>query len=101
MPKSYTSRELMKMRYLITLEQTEKGFSVQVPDLAIITWGKDIEDAKLAAAEAINTNLQVYRDIGKPLPGYGSALTHLENPDFAGLLFGYVEICETEEKLAA
>ena len=69
------------MRYLITLEQTEKGFSVQIPDLAIITWGKDIEDAKHAAVEAINTNLQVYREIGKPLPVYGSALTHLENPD--------------------
>ncbi len=89
------------MRYLITLEQTEKGFSVQVPDLAIITWGKDIEDAKLAATEAINTNLQVYREIGKPIPGYGSALTHLENPDFAGLLFAYVEISEIEQRIAA
>ncbi len=89
------------MRYLITLEQTETGFSVQIPDLAIITWGKDVEDAKQAAAEAINTNLQVYRDIGKPIPSHSSVLKHFENPDLAGLLFAFVEIYETEEKLAA
>ena len=37
------------MRYLIMLEQTEAGFAVQVPDLAIVTYGETIEAAKQAA----------------------------------------------------
>ena len=37
------------MRYLIMLEQTEAGFAVQVPDLAIVTYGDTIEAAKHAA----------------------------------------------------
>jgi hypothetical protein len=45
------------MRYLIILEQTETGFAVQAPDLAIATYGEDIQAAKLAAGEAIRSNL--------------------------------------------
>lgn len=41
------------MRYLIMLEQTEAGFAVQVPDLAIATYGDTIEAAKQAACAAI------------------------------------------------
>ena len=45
------------MRYLIMLEQTEAGFAVQVPDLAIVAYGETIEAAKHAAGEAIQSNL--------------------------------------------
>jgi len=31
------------MRFLIMLEQTDAGFAVQVPDLAIVTHGENIE----------------------------------------------------------
>ena len=41
------------MRYLIMLEPTEAGFAVQVPDLAISTQGRTIEEAKRAALKAI------------------------------------------------
>ena len=34
------------MRYLIMLEQTDSGFAVQAPDLAIATYGESIEAAK-------------------------------------------------------
>jgi hypothetical protein len=44
------------MRFLIMLEQTEAGFAVQVPDLAIMTFGADIEAAQDAAREAIHIN---------------------------------------------
>ena len=37
------------MRYLIMLEETESGFAVQAPDLAIATFGESIEAAKHAA----------------------------------------------------
>ncbi|MFO7886050.1 MAG: hypothetical protein R6U68_14635 [Desulfobacteraceae bacterium] len=48
------------MRFLIMLEQTSAGFSVQVPDLAVITYGKDVADAKRAANE------EMYMDCGFP-----------------------------------
>mgnify|MGYP005843851341 CR=1 FL=1 len=38
------------IRYLIMLEETEEGFAVQVPDLAVVTHGGDVETAKRAAA---------------------------------------------------
>lgn len=34
------------MRFLILLEQTETGFAVQAPDLAITAYGENIETAK-------------------------------------------------------
>ncbi len=37
------------MRFLIMLEQTETGFAMQIPDLAITTYGENIEAAKRAA----------------------------------------------------
>ena len=45
------------MRFLIMLEQTETGFAVQAPDLAIATYGESIEAAKRAAGEAIRSIL--------------------------------------------
>ncbi|MEW5767522.1 MAG: type II toxin-antitoxin system HicB family antitoxin [bacterium] len=91
------------MRFIIMLEQTEAGFSVQVPDLAIVTYGKNIADAKLAAIEAIKINLDAYQEAGKEVPERRSMLTHLGNPDFADLLFTYVDVylSRPEEKLAA
>ncbi len=46
------------MRFLIMLEQTETGFAVEAPDLAIATYGETIEAAKRAASEAIQINLE-------------------------------------------
>lgn len=89
------------MRFLIALEQTEKGFSVQVPDLAIITWGRNIAEAKLAASEATRTNIEIYREIGKNIPSFKPVSCHLENPDFADSLFAYVDIFEESERIAA
>ena len=53
------------MHSLIVLEQTEAGFSVQVPDLAIVivTHGKNIQEAKNYAIEAIKTNLDAYQEL--------------------------------------
>ncbi len=88
------------MHSLIVLEQTEAGFSVQVPDLAIVTHGKNIQEAKNYAIEAIKTNLNAYQEAGKEVPQKESVLTHLENPDFEGLLFTYVEVCKPNEIVA-
>lgn len=89
------------MRFLITLEQTENGFAVQVPDLAITTCGESIEAAKRAASEAIRINLDPYQETGQQVPDEQAALRHLENPEFQDLLFAHVEVASPKGRLAA
>ncbi len=89
------------MRFLIMLEQTETGFAVQAPDLAITTYGETIEAAKRAAAEAIQINLEAYQEAGQRVPDRQAVSRHLENPEFRDLLFAYVEVAEPKGKIAA
>jgi predicted RNase H-like HicB family nuclease len=89
------------MRFLIMLEQTEAGFAVQVPDLAIATCGEDIEAAKRAVIEAIQINLEAYQDAGQQIPDELDASRHLANPEFRDLLFAYVEVAEPKGRMAA
>ena len=89
------------MRYLIMLEQTETGFAVQVPDLAITTYGESIEAAKRAAGEAIRTNIEAYWEAGQRLPDGQAVSSHLENPEFRDLLFAYVEVENPKGRIAA
>lgn len=88
-------------RFLIMLEQTEAGFAVQVPDLAIITCGENIDAAKRAAAEAIQVNLEAYREAGQQVPEEQDVSRHLANPEFRDLLFAYVEVAEPKGRIAA
>ena len=83
------------------LEQTEAGFAVQVPDLAVVTSGENIEAAKQAAIEAIQINLEAYREAGQAVPERQSVEYHLENPEFQELVFAYVEVPEPKEQIAA
>ena len=89
------------MRFLIMLEQTDKGFAVQVPDLAITTYGENIEAAKRAASEAIRANLETYQKAGQRVPEGQAASHHLENPEFRDLLYAYVEVAGPKDKIAA
>ena len=89
------------MRFLIMLEQTETGFAVQAPDLAIITYGENIEAAKRAAGEAIRSNLEAYREAGQPVPEAQDFSNHLANPEFRDLLFAYVDVAEPHGRIAA
>ena len=89
------------MRFLIVLEPIETGFSVQVPDLAIVTHGDSIEAAKKAAVKAVKINLEAYQEANQKVPERKSVLTHLENLDFKDLLFTYVDVAEPGEKKAA
>jgi hypothetical protein len=82
------------MRFLIMLEQTESGFAVQVPDLAITTYGENIGAAKRAAAEAIRVNLECYRETGQRVPDGQAVSRHLENPEFRDLLFAYLDVSD-------
>ena len=89
------------MRFLIMLEQTETGFAVQVPDLAITTHGENIEAAKRAAGEAIEINLEAYQEAGQRVPDEQPVSRHLENPEFRDLLFAYVEVAGPKGQMAA
>jgi predicted RNase H-like HicB family nuclease len=89
------------MRFLIMLEQTETGFAVQAPDLAIATYGENIEAAKRAAGEAIRSNLEAYRAAGKQAPQPQDVSSHIENPEFRDLLFAYVDVAEPQGRIAA
>ena len=88
-------------RFLIMLEQTESGFAVQAPDLAIVTHGETIEAAKRAACEAIQVNLAAYEAAGLAVPPTQSAFHNLENPDYKDLLFAYLEIAAPPGRIAA
>ena len=89
------------MRFLIVLEQTETGFAVQAPDLAIATYGENIEAARRAASEAIRSNLGAYREAGRPVPEVQGVSNHLDNPEFRDLLFAYVDVAEPHGRIAA
>ena len=89
------------MRFLIMLEQTETGFAVHAPDLAIATFGQSIEAAKRTAREAIRINLEAYREAGQLVPEGQSISTHLENSEFRDLLFAYVGVAEPQARIAA
>ena len=89
------------MRFLIVLEQTETGFAVQAPDLAIAAYGDCIEAAKRAAGEAIRSNLEAYREAGQPVPEAQGVSDHLENPEFRDLLFACVDVAEPQGRIAA
>ena len=89
------------MRFLIMLEQTETGFAVQVPDLAITTYGENIDAAKRAASEAIQINLEAYQEAGQRVPDEQAVSRHLENPEFRDLLFAYVEVPGPKGQVAA
>lgn len=83
------------------LEQIDGGFGVQVPDLAISTWGGTTATARQAAIEAIQANLEAYDETGQPIPPPQSVSSHLTNPDFKDLLFAYVEVPVTSDLVAA
>jgi len=89
------------MRFLIVLEQTETGFAVQAPDLAITTYGENIEADKRSAGEAIRINLEGYREAVQQVPEAQGVSNHVENPEFRDLLFAYVDVAEPQGRIAA
>ncbi len=73
----------------------------KAPDLAIATYGENIEAAKRAAGEAIRSNLEAYREAGQRVPEAQCVSKHLGNPEFRDLLFAYVDVAEPQGRIAA
>jgi hypothetical protein len=59
------------MRCLIMLEETSEGFAVQVPNLAIVTYGDDVPYSPLRPTDGSRSN----RPTGFPCPSPGQ--THI------------------------
>jgi hypothetical protein len=57
--------------------------------------------SEACAVEAIHANLEAYEDAGKHPPARRPVAEHLNNPDFDGLLFTFVEVEETRKDMAA
>jgi len=64
------------LRYQIVLRpEPEGGFTVFVPSLpGCITWGKDIDEARRMAVDAIRGYIASLRRHGDPVPSDGEAL---------------------------
>ena len=58
----------MKTVYPVIFTQTEDGFLVEVPDLDILTEGKDIADAIDMARDAIGLHCITCEDMNKEIP---------------------------------
>lgn len=58
----------MKTVYPVVFTQTDEGILVEVPDLAILTEGKDMADAIDMARDAIGLQCIALEDKGKELP---------------------------------
>jgi len=89
------------MRFLIMLEQTETGFAVQAPDLAIATYGESIEAAKRALAKRFGATS---KPIGKPDNGClkrKAFQTILRIPNFGICCSAYVDVAEPQGRIAA
>ena len=65
------------LRYhVIFRPEPEGGFTVLVPSLSgCITWGKDIEEAKKMAQEAVELYIESLRDDGEEIPVDSGILT--------------------------
>ena len=73
---------------------------VRTTDLVIVTNGKNTEEAKQTGIKVIKINLEAYSEVEKDFPERESVTKHLENSDFAGLLFAYVNVYNERKKAA-
>ena len=74
------------MRFLIMLEEPEAGFAVQVPDLAITTFGENVEAARQAASKAIRINLEALSNVMRDMQGQYSRYLNQKYADRPDLL---------------
>jgi hypothetical protein len=89
------------MRFLIMLEQTETGFAVQAPDLALATTARTSKQpSKLPAKRSVSTSKPI-REAGQQVPEGQGVSNHVENPEFRDLLFAYVDLAEPQGNIAA
>ncbi|MGA3264437.1 MAG: type II toxin-antitoxin system HicB family antitoxin [Terracidiphilus sp.] len=57
------------MKYPVNIEPDEEFFLVTFPDIPeAITQGDDVEDAKLHAADVLESALDYYLESGRPIP---------------------------------
>ncbi len=82
------------MRYPIALE-TDDGvsFSVIVPDLpGCFSAGDNLDEALAMTAQAIDGHVEILVEDGGEIPLPGAIAAHRANPEYAGMIWAYVEV---------
>ena len=70
--------------YIAVLHEGEESIGVQFPDFpGCITVGKDLEDARKQAQEALQFHIEGMREDNDPIPEPGTLDLIKANPDFA------------------
>lgn len=83
------------MQYPICIEWGDESIAVgiQIPDIpGAVTAGDTFEEAYAAAVEVAHIMLEELASAGASLPMPTSAATHRNNPDFAAMGWGMLEI---------
>ena len=82
------------MRFAIVVHKDEgSSYGVTVPDLPGCFSGADsLDDAFMSVQEAVLLHLEGLLADGEPLPQATSILEHVGNEDYAGGIWGFVDI---------
>ena len=83
------------MKFLIAIERgtDTTAYGVMVPDLpGCFSAGDTLEEAFANAVEAIDGHVEVVIADGGAIPAAADPGVHIDDPDFAGMSWGYVEV---------
>ncbi|MBF7140841.1 MULTISPECIES: type II toxin-antitoxin system HicB family antitoxin [Pseudomonas] len=83
------------MRYPMCIEwgDEDTAIGIQIPDIpGAITAGDTFEEAYAAAVEVAHIMLEERATDGKAVPMPSAVSAHRDNPDFAGMGWGMIEI---------
>ena len=82
----------MKYPVAIELGDDRTAHAIRIPDLQVSTAGDTIEAAYTAAAEAADIELQNFVKSGENIPLPSSIDKIMQNPDFSGNGWGFIDI---------
>jgi predicted RNase H-like HicB family nuclease len=81
------------VRFVLAIHDEEGKFGVTVPDLpGCFSAGDSLEEAIEGAHEAITGHVELLIEGGQGLPEFGTLDEHRKNPDFAGAMWGVIEV---------
>ena len=91
------------MRFAIVLHKDEESsYGVTVPDLpGCFSGAETLDDAFLAAQEAILLHLEGMLADGEPLPTAQPVEAHIANEDYMGGVWGFVDVDLPDVRAAA
>jgi len=82
------------MKYSVAIHKEEGTvFGVSVPDVeGCFSYGDTLEEALINANKAISSHLEILAEDGVLAPESKSVDEHFNNPDYAGAIWGFVDV---------